>query len=186
MEDIDLHSEAANLVISNCTINHAKDKLQVWREINRILKRSGRFVVSDIYSLEEVPAEFFDPDAMHQAVLNLVTNAIDAVKADHVDDLNADSGSIESKPTGIVRMETGFHRTEGWHVDVIDNGPGVSPEDRIKVFSLFESKKGARGTGLGLPVSAKILKEHGGTIEILATLLPPGIRCPTMACPTSW
>jgi len=65
LEDIDLHSEAANLVISNCTINHAKDKLQVWREINRILKRSGRFVVSDIYSLEEVPAEYRnDPQAV--------------------------------------------------------------------------------------------------------------------------
>ncbi len=58
LEDIDLPSEVANLVISNCTINHAKDKLKVWREINRILKRSGRFVVSDIYSLEEVPVEY--------------------------------------------------------------------------------------------------------------------------------
>ena len=65
LEDINLPSETANLVISNCTINHAKDKLQVWREINRILKRSGRFVVSDIYSLAEVPAEYRnDPQAV--------------------------------------------------------------------------------------------------------------------------
>ncbi|MEL7338075.1 MAG: HAMP domain-containing sensor histidine kinase, partial [Planctomycetota bacterium] len=63
----------------------------------------------------------------------------------------------------------------GWIVDVIDNGPGVSAEDRAKIFSLFESNKGARGTGLGLPVSAKILKEHGGTIEILDR--PDGNGC---------
>ena len=45
--------------------------------------------------------------------------------------------------------------------------PGIAEEDRDKIFSLFESRKGARGTGLGLPVSAKIMREHGGKIEIL-------------------
>ena len=52
-------------------------------------------------------------------------------------------------------------------IDVIDNGPGVAEEDRERIFSLFESRKGARGTGLGLPVSAKIMREHGGDIQIL-------------------
>ena len=47
-----------DLVISNCTINHAKDKYKVWREIERILKRSGRFVVSDIYATKEVPEQY--------------------------------------------------------------------------------------------------------------------------------
>ncbi len=45
----------------------------------------------------------------------------------------------------------------------------MAPEDREKIFSLFESRKGARGTGLGLPVSAKIMREHGGEILILDT-----------------
>ncbi len=60
-------------------------------------------------------------------------------------------------------------------VDVIDNGPGVSADDRQKIFSLFESRKGARGTGLGLPVSAKILSEHGGDIQIMDP--PNGSGC---------
>ena len=67
---------------------------------------------------------------------------------------------------------------------MIDNGPGVDPEDRDKIFSMFESRKGMRGTGLGLPVSAKIMREHGGAIQVrdgehgtgicFRLMLPPG------------
>lgn len=65
LESIDLASETANLVISNCTINHTQDKFKVWSEIERILKRNGRFVVSDIYATSEVPAEYRnDPQAV--------------------------------------------------------------------------------------------------------------------------
>lgn len=58
LEDIKLHSNTVDLVISNCTINHAKDKFKTWSEIERILKNNGRFVVSDIYSIGEVPEEY--------------------------------------------------------------------------------------------------------------------------------
>jgi arsenite methyltransferase len=54
-----------DLVISNCTINHAQDKQSVWNEIFRLLKKGGRFVISDIYSLEEVPQIYRnDPQAV--------------------------------------------------------------------------------------------------------------------------
>jgi signal transduction histidine kinase len=52
---------------------------------------------------------------------------------------------------------------------VADNGEGIAPEDVKKIFSVFESRKGARGTGLGLPVSQKILREHGGDIDVEST-----------------
>jgi ubiquinone/menaquinone biosynthesis C-methylase UbiE len=58
LEKIALDDNSANLVISNCTINHAADKQLVWNEVNRILKVGGRFVVSDIYSLNPVPDEY--------------------------------------------------------------------------------------------------------------------------------
>ncbi len=49
---------------------------------------------------------------------------------------------------------------------ISDNGPGI-PQDQInKIFNLFESTKGARGTGIGLAVSQKIIREHGGEISI--------------------
>lgn len=67
LESIQLPSNTADLVISNCTINHAADKKAVWNEIHRILKKGGRFVISDIYSLENVPEEYKnDPVAVSE------------------------------------------------------------------------------------------------------------------------
>ena len=58
LEKIKLRDNIADLVISNCTINHSPDKQAVWNEIFRILKEGGRFVVSDIYSVNPVPDEY--------------------------------------------------------------------------------------------------------------------------------
>lgn len=65
LEDLKLDSDTVNLVISNCTINHANDKRKAWSEIERILTKNGRFVISDIYSTKEVPEEYRnDPQAV--------------------------------------------------------------------------------------------------------------------------
>jgi signal transduction histidine kinase len=93
-----------------------------------------------------------DPEGLHRAVLNLVTNAIDAV---------------EDRPGGKVAVQALLEPDGEWaKVIVLDNGPGI-PADRLEaVFKPFESTKGSRGTGLGLPVSRKILREHGGDIVV--------------------
>lgn len=58
LENLPLNSNKIDLVISNCSINHVSDKQSVWKEIYRILKQGGRFVVSDIYSNFPVPDEY--------------------------------------------------------------------------------------------------------------------------------
>jgi ubiquinone/menaquinone biosynthesis C-methylase UbiE len=74
LEKIDLPDETANLVISNCTINHATDKDAVWHEIFRILKPGGRFVISDIYASAPVPQEYRnDPVAVSECWAGAVT-----------------------------------------------------------------------------------------------------------------
>ena len=74
LEKIDIGSDLADLVISNCTINHADDKQIVWNEIFRILKKGGRFVVSDIYSTSPVPEEYRnDPVAVSECWAGSVT-----------------------------------------------------------------------------------------------------------------
>lgn len=67
LEKLEIKDYTIDLVISNCTINHSKDKLSVWKEIYRVLKPGGRFVVSDIYSIQEVPVEYKnDPVAISE------------------------------------------------------------------------------------------------------------------------
>ena len=74
LEQLQVEDGVATLVISNCTINHAMDKRAVWSEIKRVLKKGGRFVVSDIYSLEPVPAKFAnDPVAVAECWAGAIT-----------------------------------------------------------------------------------------------------------------
>ncbi len=74
LENIDLPDESLDLVLSNCTINHSLDQSKVWKEIFRILKPGGTFVVSDIFSLAEVPEEFRNsPDSVAECWAGAVT-----------------------------------------------------------------------------------------------------------------
>ncbi len=74
LENINLPDSIADLVISNCTINHSTDKQEVWNEVFRILKKGGRFVVSDIFSLNPVPEEYRnDPVAVSECWAGSVT-----------------------------------------------------------------------------------------------------------------
>jgi ubiquinone/menaquinone biosynthesis C-methylase UbiE len=74
LEKLCLDDSSVDLVISNCTINHSSDKQSVWNEVNRILKSGGRFVVSDIYSLEPVPDKYRnDPEAVAECWAGAVT-----------------------------------------------------------------------------------------------------------------
>jgi SAM-dependent methyltransferase len=74
LEKIELDDQIADVVISNCTINHSSDKQSVWKEVFRILKDNGRFIVSDIYSLTPVPDEYRnDPVAVSECWAGSVT-----------------------------------------------------------------------------------------------------------------
>ena len=98
-----------------------------------------------------IPLSGFDSHGIHRAVLNVVTNAIDAV---------------EGSDGAEVRVQTALLPGRTLAISIHDNGPGIPEDQRASLFSLFESTKGARGTGLGLAVSRKIMNEHGGRIEV--------------------
>lgn len=91
-----------------------------------------------------------DPNALQQVVLNLLTNARDAM----------DDG-------GEIRIETGTAPGRpGWlRLVVSDNGPGIPLEHLPKIFDPFYTTK-ADGTGLGLSISYGIVREHQGTIDV--------------------
>jgi arsenite methyltransferase len=74
LEKLGLPDETADLVISNCTLNHAADKQAVWNEIYRILKKGGRFVISDIYATTAIAEEYKnDPVAVAECWAGSVT-----------------------------------------------------------------------------------------------------------------
>ena len=76
LENLPLQNDSVNLIISNCTINHATDKPAVWSEVYRILKKGGRFVVSDIYATQPIADEYRnDPAAVAECWAGSVTRA---------------------------------------------------------------------------------------------------------------
>lgn len=103
LEDIQLESESLDLVLSNCTLNHSLDQARVWKEIFRILKPGGYFVVSDIYAIEQVPDKYRnDPEAIAQCWAGSVT------KEEYFNNLKAAGfGTIE-----IIEESLPYHKGE--------------------------------------------------------------------------
>jgi signal transduction histidine kinase len=101
-----------------------------------------------------------DSDAMHQVLMNLLSNALDAV--------TPGSGQIVI----TADIDTSHPSPEAHHavISVSDNGSGIAPNLMKHVFELFHSTKGNRGTGLGLAVSKKLVDEHDGTLTVASTL----------------
>ena len=103
-----------------------------------------------------MPDMVFDPEGIHRAVLNVVTNAIDAAGE------GDGPGRVEVAARNTCPSESLVR------IEVEDNGPGIPADQMEHLFSPFVSSKKSRGTGLGLPVSQKILDEHGGRILVRA------------------
>lgn len=104
-------------------------------------------------TLPRVPA---DPEGIHRSLLNIVTNAFDAVEEAEQPRvvIGTSHELLDAGKEPFVRIQ------------VRDNGAGVPPEKLADIFRPFVSTKGSRGTGLGLAVSRKALREHGGDIVV--------------------
>ena len=99
-----------------------------------------------------VPDSEFDPEALFDAILNVLGNAIEATKG---------------KPDAQIVLRSAYCAdTERVSVQILDNGPGVPRDLQEKIFEPFFSTKGHEGTGLGLAVARKTIEEHGGRLEV--------------------
>jgi signal transduction histidine kinase len=95
-----------------------------------------------------------DSSAMHQALMNVLTNAVEAVP----------------NRGGAIRICTRFDADKHEaRILISDNGPGVPADVRESIFEPFMTTKGQRGTGLGLAVTRNILQQHGGRVELIET-----------------
>ncbi len=107
-----------------------------------------------------LPSIQADEDQLKQVFFNLIRNAIDA---------SSDKGKIQL----VTRVGTGYsikasqNATPGQSivVEIVDSGTGISEADMKNLFTpLFTTK--SKGSGLGLPISLKIVENHGGKIKI--------------------
>ncbi|MEX0655544.1 MAG: ATP-binding protein [Phycisphaeraceae bacterium] len=106
-------------------------------------------LISDVAN--DIPPVPADASGVHQAVLNLLNNALDAVEPE----------------SGVVSLRSEYDpQQEQVKIIVSDNGEGMSPGTVGRLFEPFHSTKGMRGTGLGLVVIKKIVEEHGGKVDV--------------------
>jgi len=105
----------------------------------------------------QVTSVMADPDLVAQVVFGLLTNAAEAIGS---------HGQITLRTRGI---------REDVSVEVIDTGPGIAPADAERVFEPFFTTKPS-GTGLGLPMAARIVQAHGGAIEVVTNTSTETIR----------
>lgn len=113
----------------------------------------------------DLPPIPVDPPLLHQALMNLLTNAVEAVP----------------DGAGAVTVRVKYHpqppppalrsAITGAHVDlaVIDNGPGIPLSKQPWVFEPFNTTKGVKGTGLGLAVARRVAIQHGGSLMLEST-----------------
>ena len=111
--------------------NHIKDKFEV------------------VQQLGEMPRIACAPSQINQVLLNLLTNAAQAIE-------------------GVGRIQIrSWVDAQGVHVSLQDNGRGMPPEVLAKIFDpFFTTKPVGQGTGLGLSISFKIIQDHGGLIRV--------------------
>jgi signal transduction histidine kinase len=99
---------------------------------------------------DELPLLYAVPGQLEQVLINLVTNAVQAIGHG-----------------GKVAVKTFQPATGRIAVSVADDGPGIALEDRQKIFEpFFTTKTDGKGTGLGLSIVANIIEQHEGTIAV--------------------
>lgn len=114
---------------------------------HEIMSRSIRLKFKSDPSLPSILAS---EDQLQSVWLNLLLNAIDAL------DKEPASVSVQTRKVGSEIL-----------ISIADNGKGIPPERLTRIFEpFFTTKAPGRGTGLGLSVSHRIVKQHGGTIRV--------------------
>ena len=112
--------------------------------------------------MEDLPKISGNVNQLEQVILNLLTNARDAIEA----------LGTGSKRIGVIKISTGTSGEDGDSVEVLvrDTGEGITGEDLKRIFEpFFTTKEVGDGTGLGLSISYGIIKDHHGTIDVAET-----------------
>ena len=150
----------------NSTYREPVDLPQIVDEVLAVVRTNASAGIRiSTQVVPQLPAVWGDPTQLHQVVLNLCTNAVQALEAD---------GGLLTIAVEPVDLDEAFCRIHqlaqaGTHVmlSVRDTGPGMSRETLQRIFEPFFTTKGlGRGTGLGLAVVHGIVQNHKGSISV--------------------
>ena len=119
--------------------------------IELITPRADERKVAVLTDLDDMPPIPADAAGLQQAFMNLLVNALEAIPN------GTGAITVTSKYDSMNRRVV---------VTVADNGEGIPAEKIDRIFTPFYSSKGQRGTGLGLAVTQKVVKEHRGKIHV--------------------
>jgi len=127
---------------------------EIVRQVYDLFKETARKYHIEVRLLldDQLGEAVIDPSGLHTVLSNLVSNAMDACKLD----IWKDSHLVEIRSRRAAEGAT--------IIEVADNGIGIDKDLKDHVFEDFFSSKGDQGTGLGLMVTQKVMREHGGTI----------------------
>ncbi|MBC8439940.1 MAG: response regulator [Deltaproteobacteria bacterium] len=128
--------------------------------VNEIIELLKDFVASKGISISKeldtgIGEVLADPKTIHNSLLNIINNAIDAC---------IDDEDISKKHE--VKVKTYMDKNNYFCFEVTDNGCGMDEDTQKQMFNPMFSSKGGKGTGLGLLVTGKLIEEHKGVIEI--------------------
>ncbi|MGD1048504.1 MAG: ATP-binding protein [Candidatus Krumholzibacteriaceae bacterium] len=98
----------------------------------------------------DLPHSHFDVVKIHEVFLNIIQNAIEAIR-----------------DSGVVRLST-WQDPDNIYVQISDNGKGISNDQIYKIFTPFFTTK-EEGSGLGLAFAQRIVKDHGGNISVTSS-----------------
>jgi two-component system nitrogen regulation sensor histidine kinase GlnL len=152
VDDLLAFAGSRQLRCEPCNVNQI---LEEALRLEETMLRGGRIAVVRRYD-PEVPVVAGDPDRLLQVFLNLVRNGAEAM---------AETGGELTVRTRFERVSPQVGGRAAAVLEVADRGPGIAPEAERQLFNPFFTTK-ASGTGLGLPISVRIVEEHGGTIEV--------------------
>ncbi len=178
VEVIQLEAErAANLVRGLLTFARKHKGQRQPTDLARLLSGTLDLLRNDLASngivlrlepVPQIPPVVVEPNQIQQVVVNIVTNAAQAM-------------AESARPGEIVVSVRQFQG--GAAIDVRDTGPGIPERNQHRVFEPFFTTKSGQGTGLGLSISQGIMREHGGGIVL--TESGPGGTVFTLELPNS-
>ena len=156
------HKSISDLVMDMLSYSKARDPEWANMDINgavaeaaTVLKeRAAQKGIEIVQEMDYAIGPFYyDPKNISRCIMNMIGNAIDATPEGGGRTITLRTRSDpDPAPDGTAVVE------------IADQGTGIPPEARDKVFDLMFSTKGSKGTGLGLALTRKIVEEHSGTV----------------------